>query len=136
MGLGKIRTCLICEEAREEKYRKFSLLGVYGIAPTNILMQNIPGQIDRLTFVFFGGPSSGQTKIRFKILRPDGSSLIELPPSNIELPKQEALYNLIITASSIRFENSGDYKFELLVDDQSWFSSAIRVDKGDPEAFR
>lgn len=68
-----IDTCIVCEGAREEVGRKFTLLGVYGAAPhARVLVRDLNLPVG-LCFAFMGGQSdAGHYTLDFQIMSPDG----------------------------------------------------------------
>jgi hypothetical protein len=73
--------CIVCEQVRMEANNKLAILGFYGVAPTAEIMMVDLEKPAQILFIF--GLSlidkEEQFKVRYEILKPEGSSLISSP---------------------------------------------------------
>lgn len=138
MPFPKIRACLIAEDTREERYRKITVLGLYGITPdVEIALQDITKPIP-ITFMLFGGPGEGKYRVRPRLVSEQGVELIQVNPYEIEFPPGTSVggHNLMINIPVIKFPGRGLYRFILEIDGQSHYETSFRIRPGLPQEFQ
>lgn len=138
MPFPKIRACLIAEATREERHRKITVLGLYGIAPdVEIAFQDITTPIS-IAFLLFGGPGAGKYRIRPRLVSEQGAELIQVNPYEIEFPLGTSVggHNLMINIPVITFPERGLYRFILEIDGQPHYETNFRIRPGRPEEFQ
>lgn len=138
MPFPQIHSCLMCEDAREERYRKATILGLYGIAPNvEIIIKDMTKPIAPLTFVLLGGPGGGSFRARVEIRLEGGEHSVQTPPTELPLPESGARNtNLIFRFENILFPSEGTYRFILEVDGEPQYQTTFRVRPGRPEEFQ
>lgn len=141
MAFPQIRACLIAEDAREERYRKLTILGFYGITPdVEILVKDITKPIESITFILLGSSAGGgKYQIRPRLLSELREELVRATPSEIEIPSPptpSGHINLIIHFASPIFPREGLYKFILEVDGQQHYETTFGVRLGQPQEFQ
>jgi len=82
MQYPKINTCILCDDFRVERGNKSSIMGLYGILPTEILVLDEKVPIPRLSFILMAEGGEGDFQIHATIGRPAGKSTFEFKPPN------------------------------------------------------
>ena len=129
---------MIAEDTREERFRKLTILGLYGITPhVQIVIQDITKPLGPLTFILFGSGGEGKYRTRPRIVSEQGEELIQAPPIEIDIePRPSGSQNLILHIQMVRFPREGLYRFIVEADGESQYETTFLVRPGRPEEFQ
>jgi hypothetical protein len=137
MGFPRIRHCLVCEDIRVEKGNKATILGFYGITPdVHIKIRELGKPIQRLMFVFLGAEGGGQYKVTIRVVDPDGGQLRQFPSLDFNLASPASVNTVAIGIHDIVFVKQGEYKLQLIADDNAQFETKFLVSQGQESDFR
>ena len=137
MAFPKIEHCLLCDDIRQERGRKLTILGFYGIAPkVRILVQDLTKRLERISFILLGGPGEGKYKLLMRLLDEDNNPVLE-PKEAIEIDIQKSLETSILTLGlgGVKFPKTGEYRFELQIDGKVCYTTSFEVGQGKAEDF-
>jgi len=130
----KIKHCIVCDAARPELNNKFSLLGVFGIAPdAEIRVHKIDLPVDEITFVFLGSASeTARVDVAVDIFDSSGATVFSnSQPTEV---KAAELANLIYTIRLLKFPHVGRYTIRVRADGRPIYETTILISKGGPVA--
>jgi hypothetical protein len=135
MGTFNVNYCIVCEDLREERFNKVSLLGFYGIAPdVNIKIKETGKTIDKLLFVLAIKGDKGTYPVKWYINNPNGTLNIE---RDVKLELAGGLNQLVavIVIRSLEFKEEGQYTVQLKNSTKVFFESTFSVYTGEPSLF-
>jgi hypothetical protein len=128
--------CLICEGVRLERFRKVTVLGLYGLAPdVEILVKDFGQPFEKLSFLLLGGLASGKFKSSFQILDESGSAIVSSPESELTFEETTRRQNLVLAVGNLLFPREGTYLFRVFFNGRLAFERAFRVLKGQDADF-
>jgi hypothetical protein len=113
MKFAKKIHSIICDDVREEKNNKFSLMGIYG---NEIIFNKVPAILPKLCFLLM----IEDVKERFH----EVTIALKLPSSEAQIFKRPGMpegvsaknYNYILGISPFRVEETGEAKFNVYFD--------------------
>jgi len=135
MPFPKIHNCIICDDLRQEAFRKASILGFYGLTPyVQILIKDLGQPIARLTFLFLGDKGGeGTFQLSLRILTAEGSEFLKSPPVPMSLGRGTA--NIAWNLQTVQFPKVGRYTISLLENDTERYQSTFEILQGREEDF-
>jgi hypothetical protein len=123
MPLGKIFSCLVCEDARPELGAKYTLLGFCGVTPivqVGVANFSIPVSI---CFGFCAGPSIGNFDVSMKLIDPTGK--VNIIPSASGTFEKETPGLLIFLKYQGLLQGPGKYRIILTLGDNPVFEDSL-----------
>ena len=139
MPFPQIDYLIICDDIRPEKLNKFSLMGLYGVAPhVMILLKEFGKPVDRMTFMLSGEAGGGNHTVAARILDPDGQSILQFPETPLELgdPQPGRRGQITFSAGGITFAKPGKHTFEFVVDGRQHYRNTFSVGEGTDKDFQ
>ena len=131
MGFPKIHHCLVCEDLREERNRKISILGFYGVTPdVEILINEIIKPIPRIAFLLLGEKGEGEFEASVQLLSPDGKPLVMAKFGKLEILDLTRRYSVGMGFQQVVFPQAGTYTLKLLVDGNDHYETTFSVCEG------
>lgn len=142
MAFPTICHCLICEDVRPEVRGKFTILGLYGVAPdVQIRLKELGKRIERLSFQLLGTTPDETRKylVKPEVVGPDGEVIQppkDAPGFEFEVKKAEAgQFALSLTLPQVLFTREGTHAFVLKVDGEEHYRAEFSVAQGMPGEF-
>jgi hypothetical protein len=136
MHTPKVSQCLICEDVRNERFGKLSIIGFYGFLPrTKILIKDIHGAIDRLLFVIFLEEVRGDFNITIEIISPDKKEPIRLKGELTQLSDISRGRTIALGISRYVPNVEGDFKVNIFANKKLIFKSYMSIQIGPSEVF-
>jgi hypothetical protein len=111
----KITLCLACEDIREEKHGKHSLMGLY---TGDILISDIPGNVPMAFFMEFEVKDPGKHLFWLRLSGP-GEHNATLR-AEVELPQSGALAVLKTPRIDLLVDAEGIFTFDISTDNENW----------------
>jgi len=138
MPFPTIRHCVVCEDVRQERNNKATILGFYGVAPDfNVKLRDFTRPLEKILFVLIADPAPRQTyAVKARLLTPQGNVLNETAAVNLELVGGPNRNSFIIGFTGLTLPGVGTYHFEFVVDDVTAFRTSFFAEQGQPQDFR
>lgn len=120
-------TFIMCETVRVEANKKLSFLGTYldGIIIVDV---DPPANLASLAIIFHLNDGEGIFKTSLQLVGPDGKEIKKIPLNDIS-KEPDVGSAVIVNISPMRFDEYGDFKFVLGLDDQE-LARTISIRKG------
>ena len=135
MQYPKINTCILCDDFRVERGNKSSIMGLYGILPTEILVLDEKVPIPRLSFILMAEGGEGDFQIHATIGRPAGKSTFEFKPPNFAYKGIAKKGIVAFTIVGFIPEAIGDFRFRVFANDQKIYDSIMTIRIGEQKDF-
>ena len=138
MAFPKIDACIICEDLRQEKARKTSILGFFGLAPhVEIVIRDFNQPLERLAFLLMGGPGEGTFSVSIDLLDPSGKQILPPPVPAIQIPqiKSEKRSQFGFAIAPLKLTTPGEYTLRILVDGKLHYRVPFVTRQGRDEEF-
>jgi len=126
---------VMCDDIREEKYNKVSLMGLYG---PDLFLRGLPGALPKLAFFVIVQGGNGNQKLSFSLVDPDGALMVggEAELSIPEDAKEDQRGNLPIIFGPVVFRREGPHRFEMRLEgEERPFSSLVFNVAANPNVF-
>lgn len=118
MRLAKKISMILCEDIREEKANKLAYLGVFGIENTEIILDEIPGNIARLCLaIMLSETNTKIEKLDVTVLSPGLKKINFTLPGT---PQNNVGKNVTlgVIVSPFKVAAAGEAKFEIKFNDE------------------
>ena len=138
MAFPKIDACIVCEDLRQEKARKTTILGFFGLIPyVEISIRDFNQPLERLAFLLMGGPGEGTFSVALDLLDPSGKQILPLPLPTVQIPyvKSEKRSQFGFAIAPLKLTTSGEYKLRILVDGKPHYEAPFVARQGKEEEF-
>lgn len=136
MAFPSIRSCTVCEDLRIELFRKYSLMGVYGVCPdVKILIRDLTAPLPRLCFVLGTAEGGGFYKMSWRLVDPKGGVIVSLEDQDLVIPDTSSRHLINISTSPIRFPMTGIYSLYLQIDGTDAYQGTFEIAQGVPADF-
>jgi hypothetical protein len=135
MNFPNIQGCIVCEDVREEVFRKSTILGFYGLAPgVQILMKDIGLPIGRLVFFFVAEPTGqGDFHVALRIVDDEEKEVVKVPaPVTFEPGRSNIVWNM----QGLVFPKAGKYTITLLASGEEKYRTWIEIRRGQEKDFK
>jgi len=110
-----VQLCIMCEDVREEKHNKYSLIGVYS---GDILISELPGDMSVAFFLEVLINEVGTQDLQLRLSGPgNGTATIK---ARIELTEKGALSVLKTPRIQMIAEKAGTFRFDITSDGETW----------------
>jgi hypothetical protein len=107
-----LQSSLLCDDVRQERNGKFILIGLFD----SLAVPGFPTAFQRLCLVNRWCCGQGTFTQQSRLIRPDGTPLLEGKPVRIHLPHPEATATSVELFINVRFETEGTYWVEALLE--------------------
>lgn len=107
-----LQSSLLCDDVRQERNGKFILIGLFD----SLAVPGVPAVFQRLCLVNRWCCGQGEFTQQSRLLKPDGSLLVEGKPVKVHLPHPEATATSVEFFLNVRFEVEGTYWVEALLE--------------------
>jgi len=133
MPFPEIRYCLISEEVRPEPRGKFTVLGLFGVAPhVRILVKDFVNLGLRLSFALFGGSGSGPGEVNLLVVEQSTGAVVAKTPSlKVDIPPGDYSSSFIFNLNGVRIPGPGLYEVRLFSGADPVFNTSFEVQQGD-----
>lgn len=136
MAFPSIRSCIICEDLRIEMFRKYSLMGVFGVCPeVKILIRDLTAPLPRLCFVLGTAEGGGFYKMAWRLLDPKGGLVLSGEESELAIPDTASRHLINVSIAPIHFSITGIYSFILQIDGKDAYQGNFEIAQGVPADF-
>ena len=111
---------IISDDARPELGDKITILGFYSGGNIGFLGGQPPYMLPTITFIYIFKSGDGTFKVRFSLIAPDGSAVIESAqlPDLVKLPNLTATF--VMQFRPVMFNSLGNYTARLVLDNKSY----------------
>jgi len=108
---------LMCDDIREEKFNKYSLMGLYG---PDLILRGLPGALPKLAFFVIAKGGQGPQKFTCSLVDPDGVQMVgAMGEFNIPDDAGEDQQGTVpIVFGPVVFRKAGPYRFEVHLEGQ------------------
>jgi len=131
MAFPKIHHCLVCEDLREERNRKISILGFYGTTPNvDIIVTELNKPIPRVAFLLLGEKGEGEFEASIELLSPDGKPLVLAKLGKVEILQATRRYSYGMGLQQLVFPQDGTYTLKFLIDGKDHYETTFNVRLG------
>jgi hypothetical protein len=107
-----LQSSLLCDDVRQERNGKFILIGLFD----SLAVPGFPAAFQRLCVVNRWCCGEGTFTQQSRLIRPDGTCLLEGKPVNVHLPHPEATATSVELFLNVRLETAGTYWIETLLE--------------------
>lgn len=136
MAIPQASYCLLCEDFRQEKYNKLTLLGFYGIMPDAAIHVQLWGHpLERLMFLLGVKGDQGTYTLDANILNPDGTLLIKCATASLPIEDASSVYFAGFVINRPIFQQKGRQAFQVLFEGKEIYRSTFTADVGPPSLF-
>jgi hypothetical protein len=126
-----LQASLLCDDVRQERNGKFILIGIFDA----LTVPAMPAVFHRLCIVNRWCCGQGEFGQRSRIIKPDGSTLVEGKAVRMTLPDDTATATSVEFFLNVKLEAEGTYWVEILLDDDLKLRYPLKAKKvGRPES--
>ncbi|MBI2824995.1 MAG: hypothetical protein HYX69_09955 [Planctomycetia bacterium] len=112
MAAAQVRIAALCDHALVGQDGKLSMVGIF----RNISVSGLPAQHPRMYIVAVLALEAGQHQVVVRLLRPDGTAVMEQAPRMAVSAVAGQDVNVIVELNNLNFTTAGDHRFDLEVD--------------------
>ena len=119
----ELRVAALCDHALVGQDGKLSMLGIF----RNISVSGLPAQHPRMYLVAVLALEPGQHQVVVRLLRPDGTAVMEQAPRMAVQAVAGQDVNVIVELNNLNFTSFGTHRFDLEVDGTSIGSLPVAI---------
>jgi hypothetical protein len=119
---------VLCDDVRREDNGKFMLIGLFETIGAAVF----PAIHPRLYVMNCWCSGMGKFRQRTRLVNPDNSRLIEDEETEFNLVDLKSKHRIVARFNNLRFECSGEYAVEVLLNDELKVRYPLIVEKGQP----
>jgi len=136
MPFPKMLGCLICEDVRPELNRKTTILGLYGLAPVNLLVRDPDSAMERICFFLLVDKSdvTYDLEMSWDVRAVGDQPLVSGKPMQFHFDTGRR-HNIGIAVQGVKFPKLGDYELQIHAGDQLVYVAGFSIDKGTDKDF-
>jgi len=112
MMIPDLQSSLLCDDVRQERNGKFILIGLFD----GIGVPAYPAVFQRICVVNRWCCGQGEFLQKSRILKPDGSKLVEGQDVKVRLPDDQAIATSVEFFMNVKFEGPGVHWVEILLE--------------------
>ncbi|OVE74839.1 hypothetical protein BVX97_06160 [bacterium E08(2017)] len=121
--LPDLQSSLLCDDVRQERNGKFILIGLYQDIP----VPAVPAVMGRLCIVNRWCCGTGTFKQRSRVMRPEGTVLVEGKNIEIKLGGEEETATSVEYFMNVNLEEEGTYWVEILLENDMKLRYPLKV---------